>query len=472
MNNQVFDIECYPNIFTLTAIDSVTEQRFVFEISWRINQIDELMHYLNLLRLNGCSMVGFNNCGYDYPVLHFIIRNRSHITPAMIYQRSSQIINTPWDQRFINVVWENDQYVEQIDLYKIHHFDNPARATSLKVLEFNMRMDSVEDLPFPPGTILTSSEMDTLLIYNDHDVVATLKFLKESKSHIDFRTNLSEKLGKNVMNFNDTKIGKDYFITELEKRSPGSCYQMIGNRREKRQTPRDMIHLKDVLLPYIQFEHPEFKRVHEWFRSNSIRSTKGEFNVSAVVRDFEFKFGTGGLHGCIDPCVIVSDDENVIEDADVISYYPSLAITNRIYPAHLGENFCDIYQELFEQRKQYPKSAPENKMLKLALNGTYGDSNSKYSPLYDPQYTMTITINGQLLLCMLVEQMMKVPDLLIISVNTDGVCCKYQKRYEEMYRKICAGWSKHTGLTLEFEKYKMMAVADVNNYIGVPCSNV
>ena len=61
-------------------------------------------------------------------------------------------------------------------------------------------------------------------------------------------------------------------------------------------------------------------------------------------------------------------------------------------------------------------------MLKLALNGVYGDSNNVFSVFYDPLFTMSITLNGQLLLCLLAENLMEnVPGLKIIQCNTDGI---------------------------------------------------
>jgi hypothetical protein len=49
------------------------------------------------------------------------------------------------------------------------------------------------------------------------------------------------------------------------------------------------------------------------------------------------------------------------------------------------------------------KGTPENAMLKLALNGAYGKSLSKYSVLYDPKFGITVTVNGQLLMYQLCE---------------------------------------------------------------------
>ena len=163
--------------------------------------------------------------------------------------------------------------------------------------------------------------------------------------------------------------------------------------------------------------------------SSDLTETKGVFtDLTATVNGFEFVFGLGGIHGSVESKVIESDDERIIVDLDVTSYYPNLAITNSFFPAHLGKEFCTIYKTLFEQRKAYPKKSTESAMLKLALNGVYGDSNNKFSPFYDPLFTMSITLNGQLLLCLLAEQLMEIPGLEMIQVNTDGVTIRVPRQ--------------------------------------------
>lgn len=461
-----YDIETFPNIFTLGAVNFDTGARTLFEISHRKNQLVEMMDWFTELRMNSCSMVGFNSIGFDYPVLHFIIENKHIITVEAIYEKAMQIINTDWNNRFAHTIWEKDQHIPQIDLFKIHHFDNQAKMTSLKILEFNMMMETVEDLPFPPGTVLTFEEMDILISYMDHDIEATRLFHQYSLPNIEFRRKLSEKYGRNLMNHNDTKIGKDYFINELEKHQPGICYDKSSGRRKPRQTKRAVIHFKDVLFPYIQFEHPELQRVHNWFKTNSITNTKGELDLDCTINDFKFVFGTGGLHGSVEPCTFTSDDTYMILDVDVTSFYPSLGIVNRIFPAHLGEKFCDIYGTIKKERIGYAKKTIENEMLKLALNGSFGDTNSEYSPLYDPQYTMGITVNGQLLLCMLAEQLMKSPYVTMIQANTDGITFKCPRIHKPWVKEVMTWWEKLTGLDLEEAEYKRFFARDVNNYMS------
>jgi hypothetical protein len=106
-------------------------------------------------------------------------------------------------------------------------------------------------------------------------------------------------------------------------------------------------------------------------------------------------------------------------------------------------------------------------MLKLALNGVYGDSNNQFSVFYDPLYTMTITLNGQLLLCLLAEGLMTIPGLRLIQVNTDGLTVRVPRSHKIMVDLARAAWQERTGLNLEEAIYKAMMIRDVNNYIGV-----
>jgi hypothetical protein len=466
-NDYVFDIETYPNVFTLAVEHADAPLRWMFEISdWR-NDSRDIIAFLQFLKETDARMVGFNNLGFDYPVLHTLIR-MGHSDANTLYQKAMAIIGAQDDDsKWMHLVKPSDQFVTQLDLFKIHHFDNKARATSLKVLEFNMRSDNIEDLPFPVGTTLNREQVEVLKRYNQHDVSQTKAFYHQSLEMIAFREELTRKYARDFMNHNDTKIGKDYFIMKLEEAGV-SCYDYSDKGRTPRQTKRPVIHLKDAILPWIRFEQAEFNRVLGWLKEQSITETKGVFtDLVARVGDFDFVFGLGGIHGSVESEVIESDADHVIVDLDVTSYYPNLAIVNGFHPAHLGTAFVTIYKHLFEQRKQYPKKSAESAMLKLALNGVYGDSNNQFSVFYDPLYTMTITLNGQLLLCLLAEGLMTIPGLRLIQVNTDGLTVRVPRSHKIMVDLARMAWQERTGLNLEEAVYKAMMIRDVNNYIAV-----
>lgn len=190
-------------------------------------------------------------------------------------------------------------------------------------------------------------------------------------------------------------------------------------------------------------------------------------NITARVKDFTYVFGLGGIHGSVENKYIEMDDEYTIMDIDVASYYPSLAIALGIYPEHLGEDFIEIYKDMRTERLSYKSGTTENAALKLGLNGTYGDSNSKFSPMYDPAFTMGITLNGQLYLAQLSENLVNnIPDLRMIQINTDGMTVKIKKTDGAKMIEICKRWEANTGMELEYQPYSRMWVADVNNYIA------
>jgi hypothetical protein len=81
---------------------------------------------------------------------------------------------------------------------------------------------------------------------------------------------------------------------------------------------------------------------------------------------------------------------------------------------------------------------------------------------------MQTTINGQLLLSMLVEKLLiKIPESILLQTNTDGATFKFKKEYLPLYEEICKEWEGITKLVLEYADYKAMFISDVNNYISV-----
>ena len=461
----VWDCETYQNVFTISAHHAHLPLEWSFEISdWR-NDSSAIIQWVHWLKSIGARMVGFNSIGFDYPILHALCR-MGQANARTLYDKAQAIIESQDDNRWMHMVKPTERLVDQIDLFLIHHFDNRARSTSLKVLEFNMRADNISDLPFPVGTALTQEQLPVLRAYNRHDVLQTIQFYHHSTESIRFREELTARYQRDFMNHNDTKIGKDYFVMELEAAGV-QCYDYGPQGRQPRQTRRPSIALKDAILPWIAFKEPEFQRVLEWLKEQTITETKGVFkDVVARVKEFTFVFGLGGIHGSVENEILESDDDSVIVDLDVTSYYPTLAIANGFYPQHLGQSFVDIYSHLFEQRKSYPKGSPENAMLKLALNGVYGDSNNGFSVFYDPLFTMRITLNGQLLLCKLVEYILQVPEVRLIQCNTDGITVRIPRKSSYALQEACDKWQFLTRLNLEQVNYKRMCIRDVNNYLG------
>lgn len=497
-HDYAYDIEVWPNFFCMTVMHIKSGKMRVFEISFRRNDMALIVALISRLQQLRARMVGFNSIFYDYPVLHFLLTRLNGYTDAeylneRIYGESQRIIATHFDFRHTNAIWERDCLVMQMDLYKIHHYDNKARMTGLKMLQFNMRKDDVCETPVPFNITIDSEQADLILGYNSHDVVSTKDFYMLSLVEIAFRDSLREKYGRSFTNHSDAKIGSDYFVMQLEKRlGKNACYEKVGNKKVKKQTPRKSIALQEVIFPYIHFETPEFNAVKDWVSAQVIKQTKGVFTeipfdtlgdlffyadlrkkkgnlkaLNCLLDGLQFIFGTGGIHASVEKQRIFSNVDYVIVDIDVKGYYPSLAISNQVYPEHLGPQFCNVYEEVVIERDTYDKGTIENKALKLAGNAAYGNSNNQHSVLYDPKYTMTITVNGQFLLCMLYEDLRKIPDAHLIQMNTDGLTIRIPRIYMDDLDRAKSAWEIMTGLILEKVIYKAMYIRDVNNYIAI-----
>ncbi len=152
------------------------------------------------------------------------------------------------------------------------------------------------------------------------------------------------------------------------------------------------------------------------------------------------------------------------------SLYPSLSITNNFYPEHLKEPFVKVYKDIIDQRMMAKKAGNMtiSDALKLSANSVYGKSNDENSFLYDPKFTMQITINGQLLLSMLAERLnLECGDIQMLQINTDGLTVKIHKDYIDKYYEICKEWEVLTKLNLEYIEYSKMIIRDVNNYLSI-----
>ena len=97
--------------------------------------------------------------------------NNPNVTAYELYQLKERRFNSR--NRFEFTTWPSERFAPQIDLYKIHHFDNKAKTTSLKALQINMRSKNVSDplgLEIDFHTNLTDQQIDQILIpYNRHD---------------------------------------------------------------------------------------------------------------------------------------------------------------------------------------------------------------------------------------------------------------------------------------------------------------
>ena len=435
------------------------------------SQFDEFVNFINQNLEKDEWHISYNGLAFDSQITQFILENyknweyytNDEIAKA-IYKYAQYVINGQEERQVDYPEWK--LHINQIDLFKLNHWDNAAKRSSLKWIQYAMDWPNVKDMPLHhTHSITTIPELEMVVKYCINDVQSTKQIFEYSKDQIALRKSLSEEYGINLYSASETKISKELFAHFLSKKLGISKYDL-----KKMKTKRDVVYLGECIFPYITFESQEFKDLLDFFKGKVIKETKGALNHKITYKGIDIYYGLGGIHGAKEGGVYEATEGYTIMTSDVTSFYPNLAIRNKLAPGHLNqEDFCQQYEWFFDERVKIPKSDPKNYVFKIILNSTYGLSNDENSFLYDPKFTMTITINGQLLLTKLFEMiMLGIPGAIPIMLNTDGLEIMIPNCYKTKYLQICTEWEKLTKLALEHDEYKKMIIGDVNNYIAIP----
>lgn len=469
----VMDYETIINCFVACFENYKTDETKVFVAHELLNNFPEFVTFLEENKKLKEWHVSFNGLGFDSQITEFILRNKKRLLTlpvndvvTEIYQKAQDVIGRQEDGEFQEFA-EHQLSIEQVDVFKLNHWDNPAKRSSLKWIQYSMDWENIQEMPLHHSKrITTMDQINMIISYCKNDVKSTKRIMQLSKEQITLRGALTDEYKIRLFSASEPRISKELFMHFLSKETGIQKYDLRQMR-----TNRSAIMIKDIIVPYTKFKTEPFQQILDNFKMVIVNpnATKGGFKYHMNYKGVRTDFGLGGVHGCADPGVYASGNGMIIMTSDVTSFYPNLAIRNGWAPAHLPQkDFCKLYEWFFEERKKIPKKDPRNYVYKIILNSTYGLSNDRNSFLYDPQFTMQITINGQLTLMMLYEMLAEgIPNAVPLMQNTDGLEMMIPEEYKEKYLAICAEWEKITNLQLEHDEYTKIILADVNNYIAV-----
>ncbi len=300
-NLWVYDIETLKSCFTYSAINVDTGEIVQFVLHKYKDDRQLLFNHLKQCK----GHIGFNNLNFDYPIIHLFLINfkkwaddfheflNSEDIVSLLYQEAKRIIEEQNKPEFNNVVAikSKDVLIPQLDLFKLWHYNNKARSTSLKALEISMNYPNVMEMPIDhTRDDITLEEIPSILKYNLNDVLATFEFYKKSLAKISLRKSLNAEYNIPCMNWSDSKIGEQLILKLYCDKTEKDVWEV-----KKQRTYRDKISFKDCILDYIQFESKEFTELLTYFKSQVITETKGAFAKSVIYKGFKYDYGTGGI---------------------------------------------------------------------------------------------------------------------------------------------------------------------------------
>ena len=312
------DTECYTNYF-LCAFD--TGEYF------ELYDGHPLDHAGLKKALSRYTLVTFNGINYDVPIISAAL---SGCTNTELKTLSDRFI--VGGEKHWNII-RSIEWIDHIDLIEVA----PGQG-GLKAYGAKMHTRKLQDLPYPPDLITDWYHKALLREYCKNDLVVTRELFNKLQSQIKLREEMSLEYGIDLRSKSDAQIAESV-VKKMLPFKPTVPYVPAGT--EFKYRPPEW--LRFVNLPLLDIIK----------QATFVISESGGVVMPDCLKDqivAGYTMGIGGLHSTESNVSYVSDDDYVLRDHDVASYYPSLIINTDIAPPQLGDYFKQIYKGWYDSR--------------------------------------------------------------------------------------------------------------------------
>ena len=457
MSTLIFDTEVFPNYFLAAFLDLETGRVATVEVV----EGDEL-DIKKLRRLmTKHTLVGFNSASFDLPVCRMALAGEP---PARIKAAANSIIGrnlTPWQ---FDKQWPVAKpiAVDHVDLIEVA----PGIA-SLKIYGGRLHSRKMQDLPYDHMAHVDEAQREQLRAYCANDLELTADLYRSLKPQIELRASMGEQYGIDLRSKSDAQIAEAVLTREVEAElgrpierpvvEPGTVAryrvpEFIQFKTEALQAKLEAIAASEIVVQ----------------ANGSVAEPPALAGATVAIGQGVYRLGIGGLHSSETRAAHRADDEHVLIDRDVASFYPAIILRLGLYPEQMGPTFLRVYQSIVDRRLA-AKAAGDKvtaDTLKICVNGSFGKLGSKYSKLYSPDLLIQVTVTGQLALLMLIEAL-ECADIRVVSANTDGIVIKAHRDDVQKLDAIVSDWETRTGFKTEDTHYSALYSRDVNNYVAL-----
>jgi hypothetical protein len=450
----VIDTECYRDYWLLAAKNPATGGVKTFELYEG--------HPLNVRGLQALlaayRVITFNGRNYDMPMIALALTGAD-----------CEVLKAASDRIILEDLkpWEFEAQFE-VRIPRCDHIDlievAPGRA-SLKLYGGRMHSRRLQDLPIAPDELVGDRRAD-IKSYCVNDLDTTIDLADTLRPQIELREQMGVEYGMDLRSKSDAQIAEAVIRSQVAHR--------IGHVERPIVKPGTTYRYKAP--EWLRFADPITREAVRLVADTPfvVRPTGG-VEMPAALADHKviigqgvYRMGIGGLHSSETKQAVHADQDYVLADRDVASYYPAIILNNRLAPEHMGDAFLDVYRGIVEKRLAAKHAG--NKVvadsLKIVINGSFGKLGSMWSTLYSPNLLIQVTLTGQLALLMLIERL-ESRGIRVLSANTDGIVIKCHKSKVEWMHSIVWDWERNTGFDTEETEYQSLYSRDVNNYIAI-----
>lgn len=474
----------------------------------------------------GYNNVGYD----DYMIKAFLMQfNRFDETKYLIkylYNLSKKIISLQSDKE----AFYNDKEIELIKKYRLPycsvdvqkifalhastvHIDKDTGerqkfGKSLKQTSINLKWHELLDFTLPPIdeeeqqlywnkedryrglplkqlNVLITTDFDRyvlpkyvepMLHYNKNDVFIVCEIARQKPDEIRLRYSIGSAFNLNILSDSRANIADKLIIDTYSKRSG-----LHKSRFENLRTERTVLSFSKAIFPHICFKTEQLQKLLVELKGIKLTHVgKDSFNKEFEFYGTIYQMATGGLHSKDLPGVYKSNDKYTFVHYDIASYYPSIDIAYEICPKHLVQKiFTSMLKDWRDWRvkckhtddsvQQIIPNVPNKigaEALKIVINAIFGKFGSDKFMLYDRLCLLQTTLNGQLMILMVIEQL-ELNGIHVISANTDGIIVKIPNDKFDIFHKITDNWCESNKMGADYEIYDTLVSRDVNNYMVV-----
>ena len=476
------------------------------------------------------DVFGYNNQAYDDMLFKAFMMyfNRFDNTKQLITKLkevSDKIISLQddkdafWKDRELDLIRKYPLPWATVDLFKVYALnsagvnvdkDSGERkkfGKSLKQVSINLKWHNLLDFKLPPiddeeGDVyrkkdayrgMTNEQLNHLITndfdryilpkyvepmlhYNKNDVYLVCEIARQKPDEIKLRYSLGAAFNLNLLCAARSSIADKLLYKFYSERSGLSVDKFKDLR-----TQRTALSFNKIIFPHICFKTKQLQDLLKDMKKVVIyRTNKDAFEKVIQFYGTTYTIATGGLHSQDRPAVLTSTDKYTYVHYDISSFYPSVMVAYNIAPKHLNNNVFVKMVDYFRLTRIKCKHTKDedglvvagvhNKLaaeaLKIVINAIYGKFGFEMFFLFDRFAQMQVTINGQLMVMMVVEAL-ELDGIHVVSANTDGIIVKLPKDKEEDFKRITDDWCAQNKLGADSERYKLFVTRDINNYFDI-----
>lgn len=466
------DSESFPNYFTLKMR---VQSGPLFSFSLRagehfdqptIQRIEQLCSLFTLITFNGNY--------YDMPIVSaalcgFSCEQLKWLSDEIIMREAK-----PWDLGTA-CAWRPPDHIDIMEVL--------PGAGGQKDYAGRIHCKRMLDLPYQPDEWLTEEQISKLDSYCENDLSVLEDEYTAAESLRLMRDHLTARYGIDLRSKSDAQLAEAVIKRRCENAIGARIYkpEVDWNLKFRFETPRWLSFQSEPLRAALALIEASIFTIGFSGRVEMPAQLEG---LSIPLGWSIYRMGIGGLHSSEKAVSYRSNEDFIIRDNDVASYYPNLILNSGKYPTALGPVFADVYRALKDERlgakkregilkkagdktsAEYQIAHVENEGGKVMINGTFGKTGSPYSILYAPEMMIQTTVTGQLALLMLIEwhELQGIP---VISANTDGIVIYCPRHKVSVSQSIIDYWQKATSLEMETTEYAALHSRDVNNYFAI-----